>query len=83
MSLRLKTILIYVLLAVIIIGVVIYFQYHQFHWWLLLIPVFSAPLKIIYFRRQKHLDDLQARRERSLSDAKAAEPSRPGPSRGA
>jgi hypothetical protein len=63
MSQRSKEIMIYILGAVVIAGVVVFFQYHQFHWWLLLIPVFGAPIKIIYARRQKHWDDLQSRRQ--------------------
>ena len=64
MSQRSKEALFYILCAVIVAGVIVFFQYHTFHWWLLIGPAFAAPFKIIYFRRQKHWDDLRERRER-------------------
>jgi hypothetical protein len=70
-----KTILINVfsgaVLVVVIAGFVVYFQYHPFHWWMLIAPALSIPLVVIADRRQRHWADL--RRQRELSDAKAAE----------
>jgi hypothetical protein len=75
MSSRSKTILINVFsgagIVVMIAGSVVYFQYHQFHWYLLLPPAISIPLVVIADRRQRHWDDL--RRQRELSEAKAVE----------
>jgi hypothetical protein len=69
MSQRSKEALLYILCAVVVAGVIVYFQYHTFHWWLLIGPAFAAPIKIIYFRRQKHWDDLRERRERGEDTA--------------
>jgi hypothetical protein len=79
MSQRSKEILIYVLAVVALAGVVVYFQYHQFQWWLLTIPAISIPLVVLQQRRQQHWDELRLRREREQTlggqtpvDAKAA-----------
>jgi nitrate reductase gamma subunit len=68
MDQRSKTILINVFscvfIAACIAGLVVYFQYHQFHWWLLLGPAISIPLVVIAQRRQQHWDELRSRRER-------------------
>jgi len=69
MSQRSKAALFYVLCAVIFASAIVYFQYHTFHWWLLIGPAFAAPIKIFYFRRQKHWDDLRDRRERGEDTA--------------
>ena len=63
MSQRSKEILIYVLGFVAIIGIVVFFQYHPFHWWLIP-PAVSIPLFIAQQRRQQHWDDARSRRER-------------------
>jgi hypothetical protein len=68
MSQRSKEVLIYVLAVVTIAGGVVYFRYHQFQWWLLIIPATSIPVVVLQHRRQSHWDDLRSRRH-----AKAAE----------
>jgi hypothetical protein len=73
MSKRSGEIVAYVLGLIAIGGFVQYFRYHQFHWWLLIIPATSIPLVIMQQRRQKHWDDLRSQRQQSLSNAKAAE----------
>jgi len=74
MSQRSKEILIYVLAVVTIAGVVVYFRYHQFDWWLLVVPAISIPLVVMQQRHQKHWDDLRSRREREDDlNRKAAE----------
>jgi hypothetical protein len=77
MSQRLKEVLIYVLAVVTTAGVVVFFQYHRFQWWLLIIPAISIPFVVIASRRQKHWDDLRSQREQSLIDAGAAEQADP------
>lgn len=64
MSWRSKEILLYALGAVGIGGVVVYFQYHPFHWWLLIGPALATPLVIMQQRRQQHWDNVRSRRER-------------------
>jgi hypothetical protein len=44
---------IYVFAIVAIAGCLLYFRYHQFHWWLLIIPAIGVPLKIIAYRVQQ------------------------------
>ena len=73
MSQRSKELLIYVLAVVTTAGVVVFFQYHRFQWWLLIIPAISIPFVVVASRRQKHWDDLRSQREQSLIDAGAAE----------
>jgi hypothetical protein len=68
-SWRSKEALLYILCAVVVASVIVYFQYDTFHWWLLIGPAFAALIKIIYFRRQKHWDDLRERRERGEDTA--------------
>jgi CRISPR/Cas system-associated protein Csm6 len=69
MDQRSKTILTNVLsgavLVAVIAGLVAYFQHRPFHWWVLIAPVVALPLKVMYFRRQKHWDDLAAKRAAS------------------
>ena len=77
MSKRSGEIVAYVLGIIAIPGFVVYFYYHPFHWWLLIIPATSIPFVIMQQRRQKHWDDLRSQRQQSLGDAKAAEPTIP------
>jgi hypothetical protein len=77
MSQRSKEMVACVLGIISIAGVVVYFQYHPFHWWLLIGPVIGTPLVVIASRRQKRWDDLRSQREQSLIDAGAAEQAAP------
>ena len=63
MSQRSKEILIYILAVVVIAGVVVYFQYHRFHWWDLIGPALGTVFVVIASRRQKHGDELRSRRQ--------------------
>jgi hypothetical protein len=69
--------------AVLIVGLVFYLLDHEFRWWQLVGPGLGSIFVVIMHRRQKHWDDLSARRENGegalsqqrLSDINAAEQS--------
>jgi hypothetical protein len=46
----------YVLGVIAIAGGILFFRYHQFHWWLLIIPATSIPLVVMRGRLKPYND---------------------------